>query len=286
MKSGFVTVIGVPNAGKSSLVNALVGEEVSVVTSKPQTTRRRTLGILAEPNEYQIVFVDTPGFIENAQGELNAFLMKELDNSLRDIQVVIAAVAPWELRQEGKPWALTLGEKIQTPVIYVSTQSDIKLPDMEKWTSLTDKPLLLTSAVSGQNLDELKKQILNLLPTGEAYYDMDIYTNQTLRELSSEIIRKNCFESLHQEVPYGLAINIRDFKEEKIFKIHADIVLNRESHKSMVIGQGGQMIKKIGTLSRQAMEKQFDQSVFLKLNVVVKPQWMKNKMLMEELGYE
>ncbi|MBK9294386.1 MAG: GTPase Era [Oligoflexia bacterium] len=286
MKAGFVTIIGVPNAGKSSLVNALIGENVSAVTSKPQTTRKRTLGILTKPNEYQIVFVDTPGVIENAQGELNQFLMKELNDSLKDIQVVLAAIAPWDLKQNEKPLALKMTENLKIPVIYVATQCDLKLIDMNKWAQFSKEPLLQTSAKDKTNLEELKNIIIEKLPQNAAYYAEDIYTNQTLRELSAEIIRKNCFENLHQEIPYGLAVNIRDFKEEKIYKIHADIVLTRDSHKAMVIGQGGSMIKKIGTASRMSMEEQFGEKVFLKLNVNVKPNWVKDKMFMQELGYE
>lgn len=284
MKSGFITVIGLPNSGKSSLVNKLVNEHVSIVTAKPQTTRKRTLGIISEKDKYQMVFVDTPGFIE-AEAGLNKFLKSELDQALKDINVVIATIYPKEFRGVEKPWALRATEHFKTPVIYVATQVDREMPDLEKWKYWTDKHIYLTSSVTGNGLDQLKEKILELLPEGPEYYDPEIYTNQTLRELSSEIVRKNCFESLHQEIPYGLAVNIRDFEEGNMYRVHADIVIARENHKAMVIGQKGAMLKRIGTASRLEMEKSFGQKVFLQLHVVVKDQWMKNAQWLEELGY-
>ncbi len=283
-KSGFVTIIGTPNAGKSSLMNKLVQEEVSIVTAKPQTTRKRTLGIAAEKDKYQMIFVDTPGFIEGATG-LNQFLKSELDESFKDVNVIIATIAPWEFNDDKKPWSVFVAEKLSTPVIYVATQTDKRLPTFEKWSKWSDKPLISTSSYDGKGVDELRDQILYLLPDGPEYYDMEIYTNQTLREMSSEVIRKHCFDNLHQEVPYGLAVNIRDFEEGAPYRIHADIVLARDNHKGMVIGQKGQMLKKIGSDSRQELEKNFGTSVFLKLHVVVKEQWTKNRQWMEELGY-
>lgn len=284
MKSGFITVIGLPNAGKSSLVNKITQENVSIVTSKPQTTRKRTLGIMSEKDKYQMVFIDTPGFVEGDKG-LNKFLKQELDESFKGIQIVVATIGPWEFKTDQKPWSVEVAEKIKTQVIFVATQADVRAPDMEKWKTWSGQELLVTSVKTGQGIEQLKEKILELLPEGPEYYDPETYTDQTMRELSSEIIRKHCFENLHQEVPYGLAIDLRDFKEDHVYKIHADIILARESHKPMVIGQGGQMLKRIGTNARKEMEKSFGHGVFLKLHVVVKDQWIKDEQRLKELGY-
>ncbi len=283
-KSGFVSVIGLPNAGKSTLVNAWVHEDVSIVTSKPQTTRKRTTGIAAIDDEYQVIFIDTPGFTDDSQG-LNPYLKHELDEALKGISLIVAAISPWEMKGDQKPWAVAMTENMKIPVLYLATQFD-KGVDLNLWKKWSDKDIFPTSSKSPESMKLAFDEILKHMPEGPAYYDMDIYTTQTLREMASEVIRKSCFEKLHEEIPYGLGINIREFKEDpKIFRIQADIVLSRDSHKGMVIGQKGQMLKAIGTQARIEMEKAFDQQVFLKLHVVVKPQWTKNPNMLQELGY-
>lgn len=292
-KSGFVTVIGVPNSGKSSLVNALVKESVSIVTPKPQTTRKRTLGILTKPDECQIVFIDTPGVIEAgskkslSEAGLNQFLNNELQEALQDVDVVVGTIAPWELESDEIPWVLRIKDSVKAPLILTATQADRKL-NLSKWQKwmASGEELLLTSSQSGLNLDKLMDKIQLELSEGPQYYDAEIFTPQTMRDLSAEMVRKYCFQLLHQEIPYGLGVIIREFEEKNIYKINADIVISKESHKGMVIGQGGQLLKKIGTLARQEMEKTFDKKVFLQLHVVVKPHWIKDKKWLEEFGYE
>ncbi|MDZ4678499.1 MAG: GTPase Era [Oligoflexia bacterium] len=290
-RSGYITIIGVPNAGKSSLVNALVKESVSIVTAKPQTTRKRTLGILTQPNQFQMVFVDTPGIIDSDAG-LNPFLKQELQASLGHVDVVIAAIAPWEFNKEEKPWAVQIAQGINKPVIYIATQSDkyVTADMINKRDTLWPQwipsaPLKLISSVREQGLEELKDLIYSHLPEGPQYYDTDIFTPQSMRELAAETIRKHCFEQLHQEIPYGLAVVLRSFEEKKLFKIEADIMLSKDSHKGMVIGAGGQTLKQIGTRARYELEKIFGHKIFLKLHVIVKPQWLKDRNWLEELGY-
>ncbi len=290
--SGYITLVGVPNAGKSSLVNALVKETASIVTSKPQTTRKRTLGILTEPGAYQMIFVDTPGVIESNEG-LNPFLKTELSRALQDIDVIVCAIGPWEFKSNLKPWAINLGQTLKEP-IYVLTQTDL-LKDPTTLEGLEHKfktyfgtnppPLLLTSSRSNRGIQELKSLILEKLPEGPQYYDADVFTPQTMREVASEVIRKHCFEQLHQELPYGLAVLIQQYEEGPIIKIAADILVSRESHKPMVIGQGASVLKQIGVRSRFDLERLTRQKIFLELHVVVKQNWLNDKTYLEELGY-
>lgn len=291
-KSGFVGVIGVPNAGKSSLVNKLVKESVSIVTSKPQTTRKRTLGILTAENQYQVVFVDTPGVIDSDKG-LNTFLKKELQNTFNDVDVVIAAVAPWEFESLDAPWVVKAAMALKDKkVFFISTQSDKIAKSREEilqawtqWTGVSNHTLFFTSSRTGEGLETLITEITSSLPNGPLYYDIETFTPQSMRDLATEVIRKYCFERLHQEIPYGLAVLLRTFEEgEKLYKLEADIIVMKESHKGMVIGQGGASLKSIGTLARVELERLFNTKVFLKLHVVTKP-WIGNKNLMEELGY-
>jgi GTP-binding protein Era len=301
-RSGYITLVGVPNAGKSSLVNALVKESVSIVTSKPQTTRKRTMGILTEPEKFQMIFVDTPGVIESNDG-LNPYLKNELTRALEDVDVIVCAIGPWEFKNKDKPWAIKLGQTLNPAPLYVLTQTDTlkggpeQLEEVEnKFKSYFEKnppPLLRTSSRTSLGLVVLKKLILERLPEGPQYYDTDIFTPQTMREISAEIIRKHCFEQLHQELPYGLAVLVQGYDEggqrgsqsNQIIKISADILVSRESHKPMVIGKGAQVLKQIGVRSRFELEKLTGQKIFLKLHVVVKQNWLKDKTYMEELGY-
>ena len=301
-RSGYITIVGVPNAGKSSLVNALVKESVSIVTSKPQTTRKRTLGILTDEGVSQMIFVDTPGIIESNDG-LNPYLKSELTHALKDVDVVICAIGPWEFKGKEKPWAVKLGQTLESPPIYILTQTDTVKKNEGKFEEISAKwnewfdgkasPLLHTSSRNSLGLVTLKELILERLPEGPQYYDVDLFTPQTMREVAAEIIRKHCFEQLHQELPYGLAVHIQSFDEggqggppsSQILKISADILVSRESHKPMVIGKGAQVLKQIGVRSRYELEKLVGQQVFLKLHVIVKPGWLKDKNYMEELGY-
>lgn len=291
-RSGFISVVGIPNAGKSSLVNALVEESVSIVSHKPQTTRKRTTGIYSD-NAVQMIFVDTPGMTESAHG-LNLFLKEELKKALEDdVDVVVGLIAPWEFAKKEKPWVLTALSGVSKPVLFVVSQADGEFgkpgkvkefqSQWQEWGAPQD--LLFTSSKTKKGLDTLNKELKNLLPVGPAYYDAEIYTTQTMRELAAEEVRKHCFDCLHQEVPYGLAVDIQSFKEGPIIKIAADIIISKPGHKAIVIGKGGKQLKEIGQRARLSLEKIFDSKVFLKLHVVVKPNWLKDRLMLEGLGY-
>jgi GTP-binding protein Era len=291
-RSGFASIVGVPNAGKSSLLNALLKESVSIVTKKPQTTRKRTLGVLTEDDKYQVVFVDTPGVVE-ADTDLNSFLKEELQKSFDDVDLVVCAMAPWELKAPDTiPWCLSLSSNLKKKkFVYIVTHAD-RLTD-EKRAEISSKlgsvglgdEFIFTSVVTGEGLGTLKERIVAELEEGPAFYDSEIYTTQTMRELVAETVRKHCFELLHQEVPYGLGVVVRSFKEGKVTEIEADVVLSRESHKPMVIGKGGAMLKAIGTASREEIEQRFGFKVYLKLFVQVRQNWQSRKDWMSEMGY-
>ncbi|MCC6278330.1 MAG: GTPase Era [Oligoflexia bacterium] len=293
-KSGFVTVIGVPNAGKSTLVNALVGESVSIVTAKPQTTRKRTIGILNQENVGQAVFVDTPGMIEKDEG-LNSFLKSEIEESLKSVDCLVCLIAPWEWSLDQQPWAIQVAQSQKfSRIIYVASQHDrLKHPDesyrnkLKLWTSASSElEFVSVQSQKAEGLKSLTTKIFEALPEHPAYYSDELFTTQTLRELASEQVRASCFELLNQEIPYGIAIQCQSFEEgEKIFKIEADIVLSKESHKGIAIGKGGAMLKAIGTRARMNLEKQFSTKVFLKLHVKVRTHWMKDNHWLQELGY-
>lgn len=288
-KSGFVALVGVPNAGKSSLVNRLVGESVSVVTAKPQTTRFRTFGIL-NGDDYQVVWIDTPGIVENAKG-LNPILKEELKEALKDVDVVVAAVAPWELKSQETPWILTHWEGLKDKAILIITQSDkISLEDRVQFIKICEvmfgRTPLFTSSVTEHGLSDLKNDVIKLLKPGPKFFEDDIYTPQTMREIAAEVIRKYCFEFLHQEVPYGLTVIVREFLEKPIYEISADIIVSKSSHKGIVIGKGGASLKNIGSSSRHELERLLGRKVFLKLHVIVRENWIQDRSILRESGFK
>jgi GTP-binding protein Era len=290
-RAGFVALVGEPNAGKSTLMNVLIGEKVSIVTPKPQTTRQRVTGILSDERG-QLVFVDSPGMIKSTSG-LNTFLQEEARDVIQNADVVVALLASDASEKSVKELLALLGAE-KKPFIAVITKADIlkgtATPRFFQY--LLDEKIPFFSISSLKRPEEAKAEILQavlpLLPESPAaLFEDDIYTTQTLRELAGESIREACFENLQQEIPYGLAVKIRSFVEDegKVVKIAAELIIEKESHKGIVIGAKGSMLKKIGTEARGLIERVVGRQVFLELHVVVKPEWFKNKSLMKELGY-
>lgn len=295
-KAGFVGLIGLPNAGKSTVLNVLVQEKLSIVTPKPQTTRRRVLGVETF-NTAQVIVVDAPGVVEASRG-LNAFLEKEAQDVMGESDVLVAVLNIDEDKKEHLEKIIQMVSSANKPWFYIITKVDMAhfFHRKEQLKSdLREKfPLVKGLEFSnkwGADLESFRADffasaIESLPKMPGPLYDPEIYTPHSTRELVAEIIREKCFELLSHELPYQVAIRIRRFDEqEKLVKIEADIIVGKENHKAMVIGSGGAMIKEIGSLARTDIEVLLDQACFLRLTVVVRDNWMENRLIMKELGY-
>lgn len=290
-KAGFVALLGIPNAGKSTLTNCLVGEKISIVTNKPQTTRRRITGIVSQKN-FQAILVDAPGAIENTAG-LNQFLVDELNDVMRGADTVLAilnldAPSPEPLEKIievaqncGKPWAAVitktdLGQGHRGHTLKAKLEN-ANVPFTE--ISAHSEPL--------QTREKVFALIKDLLPESPApLYPDDAPTTENVRDICAEVIREKSFEVLFQEIPYQLAVQIRSFEEgETLTKIYADIIIEKENQRKIVVGQGAQNIKTIGTRARQIIEKLVGHKVYLELHVKVKKKWFKDPIVLKELGY-
>ncbi|MBP9933412.1 MAG: GTPase Era [Chitinophagaceae bacterium] len=287
-RSGFVGIFGKPNAGKSTLMNALLGEKLAIVSPKAQTTRNKILGILHE-NNYQIIFSDTPGILESRY-KLHEKMMKEVSAVKQGTDVVLFITDPKEKPEEVMEIISNL--KIKTPLILVINKSDKIKPDAAASLVQTYKSqksidqVVLISALQKQNLDHLLQQIIHFLPIMPPYYDEDTLTDKPMRFFVAEMIREKLFFELDEELPYHAAVIVRQYEEKNtLTKIVADIVVSRDTQKFILIGKGGSMIKKIGQLSREDIEKFIDRKVFLELHVKVRKDWRNNDLYLKEYGY-
>ncbi len=287
-RSGFVGIFGKPNAGKSTLMNALLGEKLAIVSPKAQTTRNKILGILHE-NNYQIIFSDTPGILESRY-KLHEKMMKEVTAVKQGTDVVLFITDPKEKPEEVMEIISNL--KIKTPLILAINKSDKIKPNVA--TSLLETyksqksidQVVLISALQKQNLDHLLQQIIHFLPIMPPYYDEDTLTDKPMRFFVAEMIREKLFFELDEELPYHAAVIVRQYEEKNtLTKIVADIVVSRDTQKFILIGKGGSMIKKIGELSRKDIEKFIDRKVFLELHVKVRKDWRNNDLYLKEYGY-
>jgi GTP-binding protein Era len=291
-RAGFAGLIGLPNSGKSTLLNLLVGEKISIVTAKPQTTRRRVMGIHND-KDMQAVLVDAPGVVKASTG-LNKFLREEALDVISQSDVLIAVLNIDEAEPENLEELLLMVKESGKPWMAVINKTD--LPQMHRVRILREKiEALNVPVVAGSSLKEgepLKESLFAalrpLLPAADKpLYEDDLYTLSTVRELCSEIIREKCFESLHQEIPFQLAVRIMRFIEDDgpMVRIEAEIVTGKENHKPIVVGRGGQVLKVIGTEARKEIQKLIGRKVFLDLKVTANPNWQKNPTTMKELGY-
>jgi GTPase len=288
MKTGFVNIFGKPNAGKSTLLNALMDEKLAIVSSKVQTTRHRIKGILTE-KDYQIVFSDTPGIIE-PKYKLHEKMMDAVKSSLEDADLAILLVDVNDNLQECDSIFSSL--KLKVPAIVVVNKID--RASQEKIKETVDffsdkqycKKVVTISALSGINKKKFIKEILAFLPEGEPFFDGDDITDLQTRFFVGELIREKIFELFGDEIPYQATVLVNEFKEKTtLTKIVADVIVQRESQKAIIIGEGGKMIKKLGTESRQSIEKFLDQKVFLELFVKVRDKWRDNETWLKEYGY-
>ena len=290
-KSGFVTLIGRPNVGKSTLMNYLIGQKIAITSNKPQTTRNRIQTVLTT-DEGQIVFVDTPG-IHKAKNKLGTYMVNVAERTLNEVDVVLWLVEPSTFIGAGEQHIVQQLGKVTTPVVLVINKADtVKkediLPCIAKYNEVYQfADIVPVSARSGDNTDELLRVIMKYLPYGPQFYDEDTITDQPERAICAEIIREKALHALNDEVPHGIAVAIDQMKTRKggIVDIDATIVCERDSHKGIIIGKQGSMLKKIGTNARYEMERLLDTKVNLKLWVKVQKNWRDSDYMMKNFGY-
>ncbi len=293
-KSGFVAVIGRPNVGKSTLVNQYVGEKVAIVSSKPQTTRSRILGILTRET-FQVIFVDTPG-IHRPFHKLGKIMVSTATDVIPDADVVLFMVdASMRPDKEDRMIADILEKQTGAPVILVLNKMDLLLP--EKVEAHTEAywemapfhdEWMMTTATEGTNLDALLERIVDALPEGPRYYPREYFTDQTEREIVAELIREQVLRNTYHEVPHSVAVVVEEFKEreEGVVYIAANVFVEKESQKGIIIGRGGRMIRKIGSDARGAVERLVGGKVYLDLWVKVREGWRENERELRRLGFE
>lgn len=297
VKSGMVAIVGPPNAGKSTLMNHFLGQKISIVTSKPQTTRNRIVGIVNDTG-YQVVFLDTPGLHES-RDPLNIEMVKVAMESLTEVDLVLFLVdvslpLPEKVQEKKAAELSEYMQRITSPAILVLNKIDLidrkkVLPLIDSYSKLFPfKAVVPVSALGGDGLDSLFSEILSLLPMGPRYFPEDIPTDASERFLCAEIVREKVFLLTSQEIPYSTAVQIESFKEDEIKKlvtIHAAIVLEKQSQKGIVIGKGGKKLKSIGIAARKDIEALIGGKVLLKLWVKVKKNWSQDERFLRELGY-
>ena len=293
MKCGFVTIIGRPNVGKSTLLNQILGQKIVIATDKAQTTRKRIKGILTE-KEGQIIFVDTPG-IHRPLNKLGEFLMDEAKFAVPDADLILFLVDGSEPAGKGDKWIVeNLLKSVQIPIILVMNKVD-KVKNQQKieenllsYKTLFENniQILRISAKTGRNKDTLLPNIYKHLPEGELLYPEDIVTEETMRDVAEEIVREKILLNTSDEIPHSVAITIDKYEEkEDIDKIYATIYCEQKSQKGILIGKGGALLKKIGTDARLELEKIVDKKVFLALEVKVEKDWRKKDKILKNFGY-
>jgi GTP-binding protein Era len=288
-KAGFVSIIGKPNVGKSTLMNVLVGENLSIITSKAQTTRHRIQGIINNDN-YQIVYSDTPGIMKPVY-ELHKSMMRFVSTSLEDADVILFVADLFEKYDEED--VIDRINKSDVPVIFLLNKIDLAKSQEQveeklvEWKDrINPKDTLVISALKEENTAGLLELVLSYLPEHPAYFPKDEMTDKTERFFVSEMIREQIFKNYKKEVPYSCEVRISEFKEdERIIRIRAEILVERESQKGIIIGHKGQMLKKVGSAARFMMERFFDKQVFLEQHVKVEKDWRKKSDKLKSLGY-
>ena len=295
VKSGFVTLIGRPNVGKSTLMNRMIGQKIAITSNKPQTTRNRIQTVHTDERG-QIVFVDTPG-IHKAKNKLGEYMVGAAEKTIGEVDVVCWLVEPTTYIGAGEQHIIERLKKVKAPIILVINKVDtIKkeeiLPVIDCYRKELDfQEIIPVSARSGANVDELIDTIYKYLPYGPIFYDEDTITDQPMRQIVAELIREKALHALNEEIPHGIAVVIDSMKERKsqkgiITDIQATIICERDSHKGIIIGKGGEMLKKIGANARYEIEKQLDTKVNLQLWVKVKKEWRDSDVLIKNFGYD
>ncbi len=290
-KSGFAALIGRPNVGKSTLMNCLIGQKIAITSKKPQTTRNKIQTVYTS-DEGQIVFVDTPG-IHKAKNKLGDYMVNVAEHSLKEVDVVLWLVEPTDYIGAGEQHIVEQLSKVKVPVILVVNKIDtVKreqlLVYIDAYRKLMDfAEIVPVSALKDDNTDTLIKLIMKYLPYGTAFYDEDTITDQPMRQIVAELIREKVLRSIDEEIPHGVAVTIESMKfSKKIVDIDATIICEKDSHKGIIIGKGGAMLKKIGSLARPEIEDLLEQHVNLQLWVKVKKDWRDSDYLIKNFGYD
>ena len=288
MKSGFVNIFGKPNAGKSTLLNALMQEKLAIVSPKVQTTRHRIKGILTT-DAYQIIFSDTPGIIE-PKYKLHEKMMQAVKSALEDADLALLLVDINDNWAEADAIFSSLRLKVPSFVLLNKIDSVSAEKQKEAAAFFVDKKyakeVISLSALSGAGVQELLNKIVDLLPEGEPFYAEDEMSDLPTKFFVAEIIREKIYALFEEEIPYQATVVVNEFKQKStLIKIRAEIIVQRESQKAIIIGEGGKMIRQIGTMARTDIEKFLDQKVFLELFVKVRPKWRDNELYLKEYGY-
>ena len=291
-KSGFVTLIGRPNVGKSTLMNHLIGQKIAITSEKPQTTRNRIQTVYTDERG-QIIFLDTPG-IHKAKNNLGEYMVNVAENTLKEVDVILWLVEPTTFIGAGERHIAEQLSKIKTPVILVINKIDTVKSKEEILTFiaaykdiLNFAEIIPVSALKEMNIEDVKSSIFKYLPAGPQFYDEDTVTDQPMRQIAAELIREKALRMLDDEIPHGIAVVIDQMKERPngIIDVDATIVCERDSHKGIIIGKGGSMLKRIGTAARMEIENLMDTKVNLKLWVKVRREWRDSDMYMKNYGY-
>lgn len=289
-KAGFATLIGRPNVGKSTLMNQMIGQKIAITSKKPQTTRNRIQTVYSS-DEGQIVFVDTPG-IHKAKNKLGDYMVRVAERTLSEVDVVLWLVEPTTYIGAGEQHIIEQLKRSKTPVILVVNKIDtVKKDDLfaviDTYRKQMDfAEIVPVSAFKGTNTDELLRCIMQYLPYGPAFYDEDTITDQPERQLAAELVREQALRILEEEVPHGIAVTIESMQEKKhLVEIQATIICEKDSHKGIIIGKGGETLKRIGMGARIGIEELLQKQVNLKLWVKVKKDWRDSDFLIKNFGY-
>ena len=301
-KAGFAAIVGLPNVGKSTLMNRLIGQKIAITSYRPQTTRTRIRTIYTD-EQGQIVFVDTPGLLR-PQTRLGEYMARASEGSLREVDVILLLVEPRKPLKEDDRRIVDVVRRSRTPVVLVinkvdKVKKDAVLPVIAAYSEAfagedgrTLAAVMPVSARTGEGLEELREQVFAMLPEGEPFYDEDLVTTETERDIAAEIVREKALRLLRDEVPHGIAVTIERMKERKtkngepITDIDASIICDKESHKSIIIGRGGEMLRRIGTDARRDIEEMLQMKCSLKLFVKVRGNWKDDETQMRSYGYD
>ena len=291
-KSGFVALVGRPNVGKSTLMNHLIGQKIAITSEKPQTTRNRIQTVYTD-SRGQIIFLDTPG-IHKAKNKLGEYMVNVAEGTLKEVDVILWLVEPSTFIGAGERHIAEILGKVNTPIILVINKIDtVKnqenvLTYMEAYRNVCDfAEIVPVSALKDKNTSKMTELIFKYLPYGPQYYDEETVTDQPMRQIAAELIREKALRLLEEEIPHGIAVTIESMTERKngMFDIEANIVCERDSHKGIIIGKGGGMLKKIGTAARIEIENLMGAKVNLQLWVKVRKEWRDSELYMKNYGY-